>query len=201
MAKILVLPKCPYCKKKISYIGAMFMKTKGEHNCPYCKCISNVVISRAAYGIASGVCIIALLIVVLYTMSGDHGKFTGMILVLAPFLLFYLIVPFLVRLAPCKDRSAVQKLIENNTAPRPTQPHVKSKPVKLSVEDDFSAKFMMAKNNSHTGHFEKLNSIPDLPPEEIQSGADNYDTDTSENTSAPDDDEPKQVFTEYDIDD
>ncbi len=195
------LSRCPYCHKRISYPTAAFLKNKGEYCCRSCRCISDVVISRAAYGIASGVCIIALLIVVLYTMSGDHGKFTGMILVLAPFLLFYLIVPFLVRLAPCKDRSAVQKLIENNTAPRPTQPHVKSKPVKLSVEDDFSAKFMMAKNNSHTGHFEKLNSIPDLPPEEIQSGADNYDTDTSENTSAPDDDEPEQVFTEYDIDD
>ena len=124
------------------------------------------------------------------------------------FVLFYIIVPFLVRLEPCKDRSAVQKLIENSTSPRPsetayqrTQTHSKSKPVKLSVEDDFSAKFMMAKNNSHTGHFEKLNSIPDLPPEEIQSGTEYPVAAAPENAPHPDYDEPEQIFTEYDIDD
>jgi len=191
------LSRCPYCHKRISYPTAAFLKNKGEYCCRSCRCISDVVISRAAYGIASGICIIALLIVVIYTMAGNHGKITGMLLVLAPFLLFYIIVPFLVRLAPCKDRSAVQKLIENNTSPRPsdtayqsTQSHVKSKPVKLSVEEDFSAKFMMAKNNSHTGHFEKLEDIPEVP-EEIQSSSDTGYADTSEsipNESLPTDD-------------
>lgn len=153
MAKILVLPKCPYCKKKISYMGAMFMKTKGEHNCPYCKCISNVVISRAAYALASLVCVSALLIVVLYSIAGDHSSFLGLACVLAPFLIFYIVVPLLVRLVPCKDKSAVRKLLDKaetkvppksayeKTAAQPVQ-----KPVTLDVEEDFSAKFMRAKS-------------------------------------------------------
>lgn len=150
MAKILVLPKCPYCKKKISYIGAMFMKTKGEHNCPYCKCISNVVISRAAYALASLVCISSLLIVVLYSIAGDHSSFLGLACVLAPFLIFYIVTPLLVRLVPCKDRSAVKKILDKapqrpayeKPAAQPVQ-----KPVTLDVDENFSAKFMRAKSN------------------------------------------------------
>lgn len=172
MARLFRLSKCPYCHKKISYLGSMFLKTKGEYNCSSCKCISNVVISRAAYAIASAVCVIALLIVVIYSMAGDHGSVLGICLVLAPFLLFYLIIPFLVRLAPCKDKSAVSKLMENSvpgvsreTVPAPSQP--RSKPVKLDVEDDFSAKFMKAKNSVQSEHAAESTPIPAVP-EDIQ---------------------------------
>ena len=91
MAKTIKLPTCPYCHKRISYVGSIFLKTKGEYNCPRCKCISNVVISRSAYAIASTVCIAALLIVVLYTISGAPSSFLGIACVLAPFLIFYIV--------------------------------------------------------------------------------------------------------------
>lgn len=171
MARLLRLSKCPYCHKKISYLGSMFLKTKGEYNCTSCKCISNVVISRAAYAIASLVCVISLLIVVIYSMAGNHGSLLGICLVLAPFLLFYLIVPFLVRLAPCKDKSAVAKLKENSipaipaaAAPAPAVP--RSKPVKLDVEDDFTAKFMKVKS-SKPEQENKAVAVP-AEPEDIQ---------------------------------
>ena len=132
----------------------MFLKTKGEYNCGSCKCISNVVISRGAYALASMVCIVALLIVVLYSMGGDHGSFLGLACVLAPFLIFYLMVPFFVRLAPCKDKSAVKKLLEKGgavipgeTAVFPVAPQTEVKPVKLDVDEDFSAKFLKAKSS------------------------------------------------------
>lgn len=151
----------------------MFLKTKGEYNCSSCKCISNVVISRAAYAIASAVCVISLLIVVIYSMAGDHGNPIGILFVLLPFLIFYLIIPFLVRLAPCKDKSAVQKVIENSiTVPaKPAVPSIqtsaKSKPVKLDVEEDFSAKFMKAKKSVKS---EQVSEAPAVvsEPEDIQ---------------------------------
>ena len=151
----------------------MFLKTKGEYNCSSCKCISNVVISRAAYAIASAVCVIALLIVVIYSMAGDHGSVLGICLVLAPFLLFYLLVPFLVRLAPCKDKSAVAKLMENSVpavvrdAAPAAPPQPRSKPVKLDVEDDFSARFMKAKKSAHSEHAGESAPAPAVP-EDIQ---------------------------------
>ena len=154
MSEKVKLPRCPYCHKKISYPGAMFLKTKGEYNCGSCKCISNIVISRAAYALASMVCIVALLIVVLYSMGGDHGSFLGLACVLAPFLIFYIMIPFFVRLVPCKDKSAVKRLLEkggavipNETAVFPAVPHAEAKPVKLDVDEDFSAKFMKAKSS------------------------------------------------------
>lgn len=173
MSRLLRLSRCPYCHKKISYLGSMFLKTKGEYNCKSCKCISNVVISRAAYAIASGICVLALLIVVIYSLAGDHGNILGIILVFAPFLIFYLIVPFLVRLAPCKDRSAVDKLIDSSitsvpgkTAYKSIQNQPKLKPVKLDVEDDFSAKFMKAKKSVQVEHSEEKSEIS-AEPEDI----------------------------------
>ena len=163
MSKILRLPRCPYCHKKISYIGAMFMKSKGEHTCRACSCISNVVISRVAYGVASLACVLSLLLVVMYSIGGDHSSPVGIICVLVPFLIFYLFIPFLVRLAPCKDKSAVKKLLDKSTPvisnevfPRPVPAPVsvpvpnEGKPISLDVDEDFSAKFMRAKN--HVNH-------------------------------------------------
>ena len=167
MQKIMTLPSCPYCHKKISYVGSMFMKTKGEHCCSSCKCISNVVLSRAAYALASAVCIIALLIVLIYSISGDHGSFLGIACVLAPFLIFYLSVPLLVRLVPCKDKSAVKKLIDKSTNGVPSdvayQSAAASSPVKLDVEEDFSTRFMKAKKET-----KQAESIEDIPSSEFE---------------------------------
>ncbi len=156
MAK-LKRPACPYCHKRISYIGSMFLKTKGEYTCPQCKCISNVVIGRSAYAIASMVCIVALLIVVFYSIAGNHASFLGIVCVLAPFVIFYLVVPLFVRLVPCKDRSAVKKILDRTAAPIPSEAAYQTtasptdtRPVMLDVEEDFSARFMRVKK--HTVH-------------------------------------------------
>lgn len=178
MAKTIKLPTCPYCHKRISYVGSIFLKTKGEYNCPRCKCISNVVISRSAYAIASTVCIAALLIVVLYTISGDHSSFLGIACVLAPFLIFYIAVPFFVQLVPCKDKSAVKKIMDRTASDMPNEAayqaamQTSAKPVMLDVEEDFSAKFMKAKSHNKALYQEASNATEAdaLPhePEDIQ---------------------------------
>lgn len=179
MSNSFKLPRCPYCHKKISYIGSMFMKTKGEHNCGSCKCISNVIISRGAYALASAVCIVALLIVVLYTIGGDHGSYMGIACVLAPFIIFYITIPFFVKLVPCKDKSAVKKILDKRASAMPNETAFQAiqnsskpaiTPVTLDVEEDFSAKFMKAKKNNiekNAADRAGQDELPDGEPEDI----------------------------------
>ncbi len=154
------------------------MKTKGEHNCNTCDCISNVTISKKAYALASLVCVVSLLIVVLYSMAGNHGSFLGIAAVLMPFLIFYILVPFFVRLTPCKDQSAVKKLLDRNASDRPSDAAYQAaansaaKPVMLDVEEDFSQKFMQAKHQNSLRSLEENDEenepVTDQEPEDIQ---------------------------------
>lgn len=142
-----LLPKCPYCSKKISFVGAMFLKTKGEYCCESCKCISNVVISRSIYGIASAACVLSLLILVLYSFFGDSGNFIGIILVLLPFLIFYVCVPFFVRLEPCTDKSYEKKIIEKNMISDQAYKSIKNtQTIELDVSEEFSKNFKKTKS-------------------------------------------------------
>lgn len=153
MPKKLKLPRCPYCHRKISFFGASVLKTKGEYSCDTCNCISNVVINRSIYGIASITCVLSLLILVLYSYFGDHGNIFGVLLVLLPFLVFYALVPFFVRLEPCVDRSLEKKIMEKQqtvvpeTAYNPTITQTnRTNPIELNVSDDFSKNFIKTKN-------------------------------------------------------
>ena len=148
MAKRL-LTECPYCHRKVSFFGASILKTKGEHCCAGCKCISNVVINKSIYGIASAVCVISFLILFLYSIFGDHGDPKGILFVFIPFLLFYIMVPFFVRLEPCKDKSAVKKL-HRKISPIPEEKTevIKEQPIELNVGDDFSSSFLKAKSSA-----------------------------------------------------
>ncbi|MBR2175865.1 MAG: hypothetical protein IJ861_02825 [Clostridia bacterium] len=178
MAKRL-LTECPYCHRKVSFIGASVLKTKGEHICKGCKCISNVVIHRALYGIASGVTVLSLLILVLYSAFGDHGDIKGVLFVFLPFLIFYILVPFFVRLEPCADKSAVNKLHRKlnpiPAAPRPVRKQ--EKPIELNVGDDFSASFLKAKSSTKPTEAESEEDddriiYDDAVKEDITSGID-----------------------------
>ncbi len=148
MAKI-SLPKCPYCNRKISFIGAMFLKTKGEYCCDKCKCISNVVINRSLYAIACITCVLSLLILVLYSFFGDSGNIIGVILVLLPFLIFYCCVPFFVGLEPCTDKSYEEKIIEKKQpiiSNEAYQSIKNTQAIELNVSEDFSKNFRKTKS-------------------------------------------------------
>lgn len=144
------LTKCPYCNKKISFVGAYFLKSKGEYCCEKCKCISNVVINRAIYAPASITCVLSLLILVLYSFFGDSGNFIGVILVLLPFLLFYCFVPFFVKLEPCKDKSYESKIIEKKQTIISDEAYqnslINTQGIELNVSEDFSKNFSKTKS-------------------------------------------------------
>lgn len=165
-----ILTECPYCHRRVSVFGANILKTKGEHCCRGCKCISNVVIHNALYAIGSIAVVSSLLTLVLYSAYGDHGDIRGVIYVLIPFIIFYLLVPFFIKLEPCLDRSAVQKLkrkispvpvpepksiprqrINKKTEERTELPVITesedtSEPIELDVGDDFRESFARAKS-------------------------------------------------------
>ncbi|MBQ8134834.1 MAG: hypothetical protein IJ192_10590 [Clostridia bacterium] len=157
-----LLTECPYCHRKISFFGAAILKTKGEHCCAGCKCISNVVINKSIYGVASGACVLSFLILFLYSIYGDHGDIRGVLYVFLPFLIFYILVPFFVKLEPCNDKSAVKKL-HRKISPIPLNEKGTSfkmdQPIELNVSEDFSDSFMKAK---------KSMKINEEEPEEVK---------------------------------
>ena len=153
MAKRL-LTECPYCHRRVSYIGAGILKTKGEHICRGCKCISNVVIHRVLYGIAGAAVVSSLIIMLVFSAYGQHDNIWEIFYVFLPFLIFYLLVPFFVKLEPCSDRSAVRKL-HKKIDPLPVPDKRSSKkqeqpvqPIELNVSDDFGQSFLLAKKSN-----------------------------------------------------
>ena len=141
MAKRL-LTECPYCHRKVSIFGANVLKTKGEHCCKGCKCTSNVVIHSGLYAIGTVSVVTSFAIMLLYSLMGDHSDYRGIIYVFAPFLVFYIAVPFFVKLEPCVDKSAVNKL-KRKISPIPeVKPEaVPDNPIELDVGDDFRQSF------------------------------------------------------------
>lgn len=169
MAKTL-FTECPYCHRKVSIIGANVLKTKGEHVCKGCKCISNVVIRTALYAIASVSVVLSLVILLLYTAMGDHSDIRGVLYVLAPFVVFYIAVPFFVKLEPCTDKSAVSKVrrkISPIPVPEKPEPVKQENPIELDVSDDFRQSFARAKSMSKTTEENYVSAIN----EDISSGS------------------------------
>ena len=139
--------ECPYCHRKVLLIGAAVLRTKGEHVCKGCKCTSNVVIHRALYAIASVSTIVSLIILLAYSAVGDHGDPRGILYVFLPFLIFYILVPFFIKLEPCPD-TAVNRL-KRKANPIPVVPDIpaarQDKPIELNVGADFKSSFLKAK--------------------------------------------------------
>ncbi len=135
-----ILTECPYCHRKVSYVAASVLKMRGEHCCKGCKCISNVVFSRVLYALGSLACVSGLLILVLYTAMGDHSDLHGLLYVFLPFLIFYLLTPFFVRLEPCVDNSAVTKL-RRKVNPIPAADIVPPKKTETTIELEVAAGF------------------------------------------------------------
>ncbi|QAT48289.1 hypothetical protein EQM14_00030 [Caproiciproducens sp. NJN-50] len=91
-------PRCPHCGDKIGLANAWVLKTQGEYLCPKCGGVSNIVLDRLLYLFA----FLAILVSGVFFTLGFVGLLPLdiwlILLVLLPFLLFYLMSVFLVRL-------------------------------------------------------------------------------------------------------
>ena len=159
-----LLTRCPYCGKKISYPGAMLIKKKGEYYCYKCQCTSNIVIHSGLSALAAFVCVLGVLLVLLFSMFGDHGDLKNILWVVMPFVVFYLATPFFIKLEPFNDKIYPMKRMPKRVfEKKPKSP----KPVRLDVENDFSQKFMLAKNNADKKIAENTGTIDETLPKEI----------------------------------
>lgn len=145
-----LLTKCPYCGRKVSFFEAYFLKSKGEYSCHRCGCISNVVISRSIYAPASITCVVSLLILTLFVLFAEPENIWGVVLVFVPFLIFYCIVPFFVRLEPCRDKSFESKIIEKKKTLISDEAYKSSmtntQAIELNVSENFSNNFKKTKS-------------------------------------------------------
>lgn len=91
-------PRCPYCGKKIGLASAWALRTQGEYLCPKCGGISNIVLDPGIYLLAFAAILVSAVFFTLALLNFVAFDLWLLLLVLLPFLLFYLISAFLVRL-------------------------------------------------------------------------------------------------------
>ncbi len=96
----LMLPKCPHCGKQVNWFRAWALKTQGEYRCGKCGECSNVALDKALYSLAAVAAIAGAVFFVLFVTLVQEFSFTSLVLIAVPFLLFFLISPFFVRLRP-----------------------------------------------------------------------------------------------------
>lgn len=99
------LPCCPYCDKPLSYIVAFAEKNQGEYTCDSCNRAANIEFPKKLY-ILSWICeLIAVIILILLFIFTESKTILSVFLVLVPFLVFYLLVPFFMKLKPCRQKN------------------------------------------------------------------------------------------------
>lgn len=96
--------QCPYCGRKVGFASAWLLKREGEYRCPKCKRCSNVRQDNLIYLIAAAAVLLSALFFVIEILFVKNINVPGILLVLVPFLVFYLLCPLLVRLKRLESR-------------------------------------------------------------------------------------------------
>lgn len=92
------IPTCPYCKKRVNLIRVWSLKKHGEFMCPRCKGISNIYLSPLVYVFAILAIAAGFLIYFFHKFILDTVSLKTPLLVLIPFVLFFLLSLFFVYL-------------------------------------------------------------------------------------------------------
>ena len=90
--------RCPYCEKKVNLMVAWGLRRRGEYRCPRCNGISNVTHSRLLLPLALCAIGVSGLILLLTLFLLEPATGWSVLLVLAPFLVFYIFSLFCVQL-------------------------------------------------------------------------------------------------------
>lgn len=91
-------PVCPYCGKKVNPLRTWTLKLEGEYRCPKCGGISNVVLAPAVTILAAIAIFVSILVFIFYRFLLGSLTFRGILFMLIPYIVFYLLSLFLVRL-------------------------------------------------------------------------------------------------------
>jgi uncharacterized protein (DUF983 family) len=87
-------PRCPHCGYKIGLIKTWALKTQGEYLCPKCGRVSNIVLDRLVYLFAFLAILVSAIFFTLGFVEILPLDVWLLLLILLPFLLFYLISVF-----------------------------------------------------------------------------------------------------------
>lgn len=90
------IPTCPYCRKRVNYFRAWSLRKHGEYRCPRCKGISNIYLSPLTYVFAFIAIAAGFLIYFFGKFISDSIGIMTVLEVLAPFVIFFLLTPFMV---------------------------------------------------------------------------------------------------------
>lgn len=89
---------CPYCGKKVNFVITWGLRRRGEYSCPRCHGISNVFLTGTAIAAAFLAIASSLLLVLFFIFLLQEAVWWSVPVVLAPYVIFYLISLFCVRL-------------------------------------------------------------------------------------------------------
>jgi len=111
--------KCPYCKSKVSYFGALSELNSGEHTCRNCYKNSNIAYNKMIYIPAVIALVIAIIVAAMFfVFKIIKNLILALILILVPFAVFYFITPLFFTLEEIKNEAQTPVMFEPKRAAR-----------------------------------------------------------------------------------
>ena len=93
---------CPYCGKRLSYIEAFMNRKKGEYFCNKCGKESNVYFKKSLIIPYIFALLIGISLTLIFIFTKEKAVVFYLFLVLVPFLIFYAVCPYYLKLKPIK---------------------------------------------------------------------------------------------------
>lgn len=118
----LKLPVCPHCGQKVGFVKAWFLKQEGEYRCSSCGGFSNVHLDSSAPVTGSVAVLLSVVIFLLFRFITGQMPFLGILAMAVPYLLFFLLAPFLVRLKKPGVRKKPQPPPQQQRSAAPPHP-------------------------------------------------------------------------------
>lgn len=91
-------PKCPYCGDSLNFAKTWVIKRRGEYICPKCGGLSNIHLDPLVYGLGFLAIVIGAAFFAVGLVFSSSLAVVTILGILVPFLVFFLISVFLVRL-------------------------------------------------------------------------------------------------------
>ena len=111
--------KCPYCKSKVSYFGALSELQSGEHTCRNCYKNSNISFQKTIYIPAAVALLIAIAVAAMFFwFKIITNLILALVLILVPFGVFYFITPLFFILEEIKNEAQTPVMIVPKRAAR-----------------------------------------------------------------------------------
>lgn len=111
--------KCPYCKSKVSYFGALSELNNGEHTCRNCYKNSNISYDKMIYIPAIIALVLGIIVAAMFFLFKIiKNLILALVLILVPFAAFYFVTPLFFMLEEIKNEAQTPVMFEPKRAAR-----------------------------------------------------------------------------------